>query len=182
MTVDGTLIIGLGNPGADYADTYHNAGTLALDMLATSLSDGKTPHWETHKKLFAYIKIHNWIFAKPLTFMNVSGAAVCEAARKFNIPPEHIIVLHDDSDLLLGTWKISRARGAAGHHGIESIVAALGTNDFTRIRIGIRPPREARRRKAEDFVLKQITKRSATILNNIFSAIAETLKIDAPSS
>ena len=75
----------------------------------------------------------------------------------------HIIVLHDDSDIPLGTWKISRARGAAGHHGIESIVAALRINDFTRIRIGIRPAREIVRKKAEDFVLSRSRKSAAAL-------------------
>lgn len=177
-----TLIIGLGNPGADYENTYHNAGALAMDVVASSLPEGGALRWKVHKKLFAYTRIRNWVFAKPLTFMNISGAVVREAARKFTVLPENIIILHDDSDLPLGTWKISRAQGAAGHHGIESVIAALGTNDFTRIRIGIRPPRETKRKKAEDFVLRQITKSSANTLAQVFTAIAKTLTVDLPSS
>jgi len=80
---------------------------------------------DSYKKLFIYAQIPGWIFVKPLTFMNVSGMAVREASRKFNIPPDDIVILHDDSDLPLGTWKISRGRGAAGHHGVESAIAAL---------------------------------------------------------
>jgi PTH1 family peptidyl-tRNA hydrolase len=171
------LVIGLGNPGTDYENTYHNAGMIALGAMATSLSPNGTPHWETYKKLFTCARVGNWIFMKPLTFMNVSGAAVREATRKFNVSPEHIIVLHDDSDLPLGTWRISHARGAAGHHGVESVIAALGTNDFTRVRIGIRPPRETTRRKADDFVLKQITKSSAAVLLNVVTAVMEKLQL-----
>ena len=142
-------------PGAEYENTYHNAGARALDAIARDPfgADG-APRWEAHKKLFAYAQIAGWIFVKPLTFMNESGTAVREAARKFNVPPENIVLLHDDSDLPLGTWKISRGRGAAGHHGVESAIAALGTNDFTRIRIGIRPESERVRKKAEEFVLR----------------------------
>jgi PTH1 family peptidyl-tRNA hydrolase len=182
MATATTLIIGLGNPGADYENTYHNAGALALRALAASCPDGNTEHWEVHKKLFAYMKAGDRIFARTLTFMNVSGTAVREAARKFSVLPENIIILHDDSDLTLGTWKISRARGAAGHHGIESIVAALETNDFTRIRIGIRPPHEKERKKAEDFVLKRITKSSTLVFKKVFAEIADALETNIASS
>ena len=85
-------------------------------------------------------------------------------------------MLHDDSDLPLGEWKIARARGAAGHHGVESVIAALGTNDFTRVRIGIRPPSEITRKKAEEFVLKRITKSAATTLQKVVQAVTEKLR------
>jgi PTH1 family peptidyl-tRNA hydrolase len=177
MADDGyRLMIGLGNPGTDYENTYHNAGALALDAVASSLSDGSALRWDIHKKLFSYARIHNWIFVKPLTFMNVSGVAIREASRKFNIPPDAIVILHDDSDLPLGTWKISRGRGAAGHHGVESAVATLGTNDFVRIRIGIRPENEHVRKKAEEFVLRKITKTAAGTLKKTFGEIAEALQ------
>jgi len=170
------LVAGLGNPGAEYENTYHNAGAQALRAIAASLENDGETHWSVHKKLFSYARISRWILVQPLTFMNVSGIAVREAAKKFNIPASHIILIHDDSDLSLGTWKISRGRGAAGHHGVESTVTALGTNDFTRIRIGIRPVGERVRKKAEDFVLKPITKRSAAILEETFTAIARALE------
>lgn len=170
------LLIGLGNPGTEYKNTYHNAGALAMDTVAASLSGGAAPRWDTHKKLFAYAKVGRWIFVKPLTFMNISGTAVREAARKFSIPAGDIAILHDDSDLPLGTWKISRGRGAAGHHGVESAIAALDSNDFTRIRIGIRPPNERVRKKAEEFVLRNITKAATVTLAKTFGEIAETLK------
>ena len=133
------LIVGLGNPGAEYQNTYHNVGAQALEAIAGSLGDGHDVRWDTYKKIFAYARIPGWIFVRPLSFMNTSGVAVREAAKKLSIPAERIILLHDDSDLPLGTWKISRGRGAAGHHGVESAIAELGTNDFMRVRIGIRP-------------------------------------------
>ena len=169
------LAIGLGNPGADYKNTYHNAGARALDAIAASLVRGSALRWDTHKKLFTCAEAGGLIFVKPLTFMNVSGAAVREAARKFRIPPERIILFHDDSDLPLGTWKISRGRGAAGHHGVESAIAALGTNGFTRVRIGIRPANERVRSRAGTFVLRKVTKSADAILKKTFSEIAEEL-------
>jgi PTH1 family peptidyl-tRNA hydrolase len=148
----------------------------ALDALASLLSENTAPHWETYKKLFGYARIRDWIFLKPFTFMNESGRAVREAMRKFNVPPENIVLLHDDSDLPQGAWKISRGRGAAGHHGVESVIAALGRDDFTRIRIGIRPRNERVRRKAEEFVLRPVTKSAASIFKKTFEEIAEALR------
>ena len=169
------LVVGLGNPGPSYENTYHNAGALAMRAIMTALTGDATPTWKTYKKLFAYAKTGDWVFVRPLTFMNESGSAVRTAAKKFHATPEHIILLHDDSDLPLGTWKISRARGAAGHHGAESVIAALGTNNFTRIRIGIRPVSERVRKKAEEFVLKPITKNAAVILGKTFKEIARAI-------
>jgi PTH1 family peptidyl-tRNA hydrolase len=179
MTDQGkVLVIGLGNPGTDYENTYHNAGALALDAIATLLAGGETARWDVHKKLFSSATAGKWIFVKPLTFMNVSGTAVREASRKFNVPAKNIIILHDDSDLPIGTWKISRGQGAAGHHGVESAIAALGANDFTRIRIGIRPANERVRKKAEEFVLRKITKAAAATLGKTFGEIAKTLQAE----
>ena len=173
--MDRTLMVGLGNPGTEYENTYHNAGTRALSAIASSLARGTALRWGTHKKLFISAEADGVVFVKPLTFMNVSGAAVREAARKFRIPPERTILFHDDSDLPLGTWKISRGRGAAGHHGVESVIAALGTNDFTRVRIGIRPANERSRSKAGTFVLRKVTKNADVIFKKTFGEIAKEL-------
>ncbi len=172
------LIIGLGNPGADYENTYHNAGMMALTAIAETLSGGEELHWKNHKKLFASAENGHWVFIRPLTFMNESGGAVREAARKFAIPSEHIILLHDDSDLPLGAWKIARGRGAAGHHGVESVITSLGANDFTRIRIGIRPRDERVRKKAGTFVLRKVTKIDGAIFKKIFGEISQALGDD----
>jgi len=128
-------------------------------------------HWEVHKKLFFYAKSGELTFVRPLTFMNVSGAAVREAARKFNVLPEHIIVLHDDSDLPLGDRKISFGGGSAGHKGVQSVIDHLHTEDFSRVRIGIRDPQERARKKAGDFVLHSITPTDQEILEGVFAEI-----------
>jgi PTH1 family peptidyl-tRNA hydrolase len=180
--MDRMLLIGLGNPGTEYENTYHNVGARALGAIAASLARGTVSQWNTHKKLFIYTEAGGLIFAKPLIFMNVSGSAVREAARKFHIPPERIILLHDDSDLPLGTWKISCGRGAAGHHGVESVIAALGTNDFARVRIGIRPANERTRSKAGTFVLRKATKNADAIFKKTFKEIAEKLRAEIQDS
>ena len=174
------LVIGLGNPGAEYENTYHNAGAQMVNALAAAPEEAEAAPKELHEKLFSYVRAGGLILAKPLTFMNESGAAVRAAVRKFNVRPDDIVLLHDDSDLPLGTWKISRGRGAAGHHGVESVIAALGTNNFTRVRIGIRPANERVRSKATAFVLKPVTKSSAVLFKKTFAEIADALKKDLP--
>ena len=172
------IVIGLGNPGAPYEHTYHNAGALALEAIMATRRDGIVARPETYKKLFTYLQSPNLTLVRPLTFMNESGSAVREAARKFRVAPKDIILLHDDSDLPLGTWKISRGRGAAGHHGVLSAIAALGSNEFTRVRIGIRPKNERVREKAEAFVLRKITKADAAILEKTFDEVAKAIEKD----
>jgi len=166
------IFVGLGNPGAAYEHTYHNVGTLALEKIfASRLADGEAPNWKSYKKLFLYAASPTAVFVKPLTFMNESGVAVSAALKKFGASPANLVVLHDESDLPIGNFKISTARNAAGHNGVQSIIDHLGTNAFTRIRIGIRPADEATRKKASDFVLKRITKKGEVILESVFEKI-----------
>lgn len=156
------IIVGLGNPGEEYKNTYHNAGWLALEYLKNELgTDGaevKSGKWNT----FSYWELttdgKKYILAFPNTFMNLSGSAVKEALKVFNTNIEDLVVVHDDSDLLLGEVKGAFGAGAAGHNGVASIIETLKTKDFYRIRIGIRNPDEIDRKKAEDFVLKTIKK------------------------
>jgi PTH1 family peptidyl-tRNA hydrolase len=167
------LIIGLGNPGAEYENTYHNVGALAVEELAGASSEGRGLNWKTHKKIFSYLSnlqspISNLIFIRSLVFMNESGLAAKEALKKFNAVPEDLIVIHDDSDLVLGEFKISRGQSSAGHKGVQSVIDHLGTSEFERIRIGIR---EQRREKAGEFVLNQITPRDKAMLEKVFEEI-----------
>jgi PTH1 family peptidyl-tRNA hydrolase len=167
------VIVGLGNPGIAFKDTYHNAGMLAVQYLAGELEkEGVAVEWKTHKKLFSYAVAHDLALILPLTFMNESGMAVKEAMKKFSAEAEDLTVVHDESDLAVGTYKVSVGRNAAGHKGILSIMAALGTKDFTRIRIGIRRPNPGQRKKASDFVLKKITAADRKSLDTVFGTIA----------
>lgn len=164
------MIVGLGNPGAEFKETYHNAGALALKAIATGT-------FEPHKKLFEYALGDGLVFVQPLIFMNESGRAVREAMKKFKAAPKDLVVLHDDSDLPLGAYQISWSKGAAGHKGVQSIMDALHTKSFTRVRIGIRRVKEVRRKKAEEFVLKKISRKDKKTLEATFQNIAgEMLK------
>ena len=171
------LVVGLGNPGPEYEHTYHNAGALALEAAKDEfekMHGGRIP-FSKYKNRFEYARVGEMLFARPLAFMNESGAAVREAARMAKAGPEEIFVMHDDSDLAVGSLKVEAGRNAAGHHGVESIIEALGSKEFTRARIGIRPEREAVRRKAADIVLKTISKKDGEALQRVFAAIAERI-------
>lgn len=174
-------IAGLGNPGPEYLHTYHNVGMLSIPILASFLAPdvfppGNAPSFSRYKDSFEYTKAGDLSFVKPLTFMNDSGRAVKEALRVLGASPSALAVAHDDSDLPLGAFKIVRGGGAAGHKGILSIIDHLGTDDFLRIRIGIRDPHEVHRKKAGDFVLSPIPPRDMETLEKVFVQIGEMLK------
>jgi PTH1 family peptidyl-tRNA hydrolase len=178
------VIIGLGNPGAEYCNTYHNAGALALPVLAAHLAPDAPDInakmstalvFKHYKNLFEYATVGKFVFVKPLVYMNESGESVKAALRVLKAKPDEIAVAHDDSDLTIGNFKIAFGGGAAGHNGIRSIVAHLKTEDFTRIRIGIRAANEVTRKKAGDFVLSPITTSNMKKLEVVFAEIAEEL-------
>lgn len=126
------LVVALGNPGDNYAKTRHNAGWLAIDFAYPELSWGRNSYANA-----GVAKLDNIIFAKPATFMNLSGETVKYFIDKEDIIPENIIVVYDDIDLPLGKIKISFDRGSGGHNGIKSIEEQVGGRNFIRIRIGI---------------------------------------------
>ena len=133
------LVVGLGNPGDEYARTRHNVGFIAVEYLA-----GADAIWKhEHEALTYHTKIGNQsvIFVRPMTFMNNSGIAVGALARFYKIPLENIVVIHDDMDIKLGKLKEKVGGSSAGHNGIKSIDAAVGA-DYRRIRIGIGHPRD----------------------------------------
>ena len=136
-TNEGWLIVGLGNPGKDYAHTRHNAGFRCLDILAENLNCkvdkgkfqglyGQTTY--DGKKLF---------LLKPLTYMNLSGRSVLQLSAYFNIPPQRIIVLFDDISLEPGRLRIRADGSAGGHNGIKSIISEVGSQEFPRVKIGV---------------------------------------------
>jgi peptidyl-tRNA hydrolase, PTH1 family len=161
------LLVGLGNPGPKYDDTRHNFGFLALDFLLEEADRRNLPA----KRLSAPRKnMELWavplfgpkgrvpgeyLAAKPLTYMNLSGEAVAPVCSFFKLPPENVVVLHDEIDLPLGRLKIKSGGGNAGHRGLESISAQLGTNNFRRVRMGIGRPLPGR--DVKGFVLEKFT-------------------------
>lgn len=173
---DFKLLIGLGNPGEKYRNTYHNIGCLMIDNI---IGKQKSPAWRDpakRDKKFEFIKINSIVFAKSLTFMNTSGETVQQALRYFKLNPLEMLVIHDDADIELGKFKLAFGQSSAGHKGIESIISSLKTKDFWRLRIGIRrlpssPFGRLRRAKAENMVLKKISKKDLEILQATFSDI-----------
>ncbi len=135
------LLVGLGNPGYQYALTRHNVGFWTIDRLAKAL---KAPLRNLkHQSLVGSGVYHGTgvVLAKPLTFMNRSGVAVAGLAGMFKVPPERILVIHDDLDLPPGKLRLKARGGSGGHKGIESINFHLQAENFNRLRIGIgRPP------------------------------------------
>ncbi|PIR98192.1 MAG: aminoacyl-tRNA hydrolase [Candidatus Colwellbacteria bacterium CG10_big_fil_rev_8_21_14_0_10_42_22] len=157
------ILIALGNPEGKYKNTYHNVGFLYADYLANT----NKIDFKKYKNDFIYAKSENFVIIKLLSFMNNSGVPTLKALKYFNVKPEDLVLIHDDSDLELGQYKTSSNRGSAGHKGVESVIHHLKTKNFNRIRIGIRK----KSGKAGQFVLKEITKEDLVILDNLFSRI-----------
>lgn len=129
------LIIGLGNPEGQYAGTRHNLGFEVLDQLTKKLN---LVDWIKEDKFKAeLIKVDQLILIKPQTYVNQSGISVKALANFYKVKPEDIIVIHDELDLPLGKIKVRIGGAAAGHHGVESIINSLGTDQFIRVRLGI---------------------------------------------
>lgn len=150
------LIVGLGNPGAEYERTRHNAGCWAIDEMARVLgangfSGDKKMKADVASALLDGRKI--W-FIKPQTYMNCSGQSVGPFARFHDIQPDEILVLHDELDLLPGQLRVKLGGSSGGHNGLKDIQAALGTPDYWRLRIGIGHPRSLQLNQGvADFVL-----------------------------
>jgi PTH1 family peptidyl-tRNA hydrolase len=156
-------------------------GALAVQwIVGHKATKGDTPSkFRAHGDLFSYIKTGEGIFIRPLVFMNESGRAVREAMHTFDAKPKDIVVIHDDSDLPIGGFKHTDGGGSAGHNGIRSIIDHLHTEDFARIRIGIREPNEAHRKKAGDFVLSPITLTDKKTFERVFSEISDSLLFES---
>ena len=173
LTADIRLIVGLGNPGADYVDTRHNAGFWLIDLLASDLGLSfrfeKRYNAEECKLNTGSKDIY---LLKPQTFMNRSGQAVAALARYFKITPGQILVIHDELDLSPGTNRIKQAGGHGGHNGLRDIVNHLGSREFFRIRVGIGHPGDSN--QVINYVLH---KPSVEDLNAIEAANRDTLAV-----
>jgi PTH1 family peptidyl-tRNA hydrolase len=146
------LVVGLGNPGREYARTRHNVGFMVVDELARRY-DGS---WRSKfGGQIAEIRIdsHKIALLKPETFMNLSGQAVAPAMAYFKLTPEAVLVVHDESDLELGRLQARLGGGSAGHNGIKSVAKSLGTPYFLRLRVGVGRPERGDRRPLADYVL-----------------------------
>jgi PTH1 family peptidyl-tRNA hydrolase len=134
------LIVGLGNPGSQYAITRHNVGFMVLDMLAETFPVSAVQSDKIAHLYQATIHNQRVLLLKPQTYMNRSGIAVQEVLRRYQESPENIVVIYDDLDLDIGRLRIRKKGGHGGHKGIKSIIQYLETYEFVRIRIGIGRP------------------------------------------
>jgi PTH1 family peptidyl-tRNA hydrolase len=137
------LIVGLGNPGNQYAHSRHNIGFMCVAHFAKARDWGFEKKEGLARTAHGRIDGEEIVLARPQTFMNASGEAVKKLTIKYRIKPEDLIVVHDEMDLRLGNIRIRRGGGSAGHNGVESIIRELGTADFVRVRVGVGHPRDS---------------------------------------
>lgn len=150
------LVVGLGNPGPDYAETRHNVGFRVVELLAARAGGGRfSKHRTNADVLEGRLTGRRVVLAKPRTYMNVSGGPVSGLAKYFSVPVEDLVVVHDDLDLGFGVIRLKRGGGEGGHNGLRSISSSVGTRDYLRVRFGIgRPPG---RQDPADYVLKRFS-------------------------
>lgn len=174
------LVVGLGNPGTQYSATRHNVGFIFLDYLA----EKNNLVFSASKWKSELTRDFRWqvqlLLAKPETFMNLSGAAVLLLLDYYKLSPEKIIVVHDDIDLPLGRIRIVARGGSGGHKGIRSIIESLGTDSFTRIKIGIDRPAvqtDHETMPMEKYVLTKFSAEERAIINKQLPLVEDGLRL-----
>lgn len=178
---DTWLIVGLGNPGAEYAHNRHNVGQMVLDELASRIGSGFKSHKSRAQVLEGRLGIGGprVVLAKPLSYMNVSGGPVSALCKFYDIEPGHVIAVHDEIDIPFNTVKLKLGGGEGGHNGLRDISKALATKDYLRVRVGVgRPPG---RMDTADFVLKDFSgseKKELPFLIDTAADAAESLVRD----
>jgi PTH1 family peptidyl-tRNA hydrolase len=173
------LVVGLGNPGPEYSWTPHNAGFMAIDRIAQQ--QGVAVQNRRSKAVTATCRIggREVVLAKPDTFMNLSGLSVAALVREFEADPaKDLLVIYDELDLKLGTFKIRERGSPAGHNGARSITGALGNQEWLRLRIGVAqdlPPEAVAaggRRPGKDYLLSPMRKADLTVLDEVLDRVA----------
>jgi peptidyl-tRNA hydrolase, PTH1 family len=150
------VVVGLGNPGPKYAATRHNLGYRVVGLLAERMAGRfkvlKLPSTRV-EVVEGRLAGHPVVLVRPLSYMNDSGGPVAGVARYYKVPPEQVVIVHDELDLPFGSMRLKRGGGDAGHNGLRSITAALGSPEYNRVRVGIgRPPG---RKSGADYVLHE---------------------------
>ncbi len=170
------LIVGLGNPGTEYQATPHNLGFLAVDRIAKQCGvEVRNRHCRALTAR-AVIGSQPVVLAKPETFMNLSGGSVRELVAEYGASPEaDLIVLQDELDFPWGKVRIHRNRSSAGHNGIESLIGALGTQDFLRIRMGVAPERPVEDSKV--YLLSPFPKAQRSTVDFMLELAAEAVEM-----
>jgi PTH1 family peptidyl-tRNA hydrolase len=169
------LIVGLGNPGEVYQRTRHNIGYLVIDKLLQGL--GLELNQVKYQAAWSSSSLDGQevVIAKPLTYMNESGKAIVSLLNAFQLPIKHLIVIYDDIDLPLAQLRIRPKGGSGGHKGVNSIIEALQSQDFPRVRIGIGRPRG--RQEPAEYVLRTFTKREWLKLEPTLEKAVEVVKV-----
>ncbi|MBQ7390322.1 MAG: aminoacyl-tRNA hydrolase [Clostridia bacterium] len=172
------IIAGLGNPGAQYEKTRHNVGFVAIDYIADKLGvriDRAKFHSLTAEAKIGEVRV---LLMKPQTFMNNSGVAIGEAASFYKIPPERVLVLHDEVSFDPGMLRIRRKGSAGGHNGLKSIIAHLSSEDFPRVKIGVgkKPTPEY---DLADWVLGKLPKADSELIDSKRESILDAARLIA---
>lgn len=169
------LVVGLGNPGDEFARTRHNVGAETVELLASR--HGGRLRKRKERALVDEVRIaaQRVALAVPLTYMNESGMAVAPLVRRFGVAPERLIVVHDELDLAPGELKVKEGGGLAGHNGLRSIDQHLKTPDFLRVRIGIGKPPGGKEQGA-DHVLKRFSKKDRDAMDVTIQEAADAVE------
>jgi peptidyl-tRNA hydrolase, PTH1 family len=170
------LVVGLGNPGAEYARSRHNVGAEVVDLLAER--HGGVLKRSKERALTTEVRVGDKrvALAFPQTYMNLSGESVAQLVRRYGITdPEHIVIVQDELDLPVGKLKLKRGGGLAGHNGLRSIKAHLHTDGFLRVRIGVGKP--VTKEQGADHVLKRVSKRDRTELDVVVQEAADAVEL-----
>jgi PTH1 family peptidyl-tRNA hydrolase len=173
------LIVGLGNPGARYADSRHNVGAMVVDELARRV--GVSAWRSSFRGQFALVALgaERVGLLKPATFMNLSGRSVRPAVAFYRLELAQVLVIHDELDLPFGTLRLKRGGGDAGHHGLQSITQHLGCGDYARLRFGIGHPPEHFAGTGADFVLQAFSPAERAELPERIGAAADAVTLVA---
>lgn len=170
------LIVGLGNPGAEYEQTRHNAGFWFVDELARAAGCSLRTEARFHAEV-GRCTLHgqDCRLQKPTTFMNRSGQSVAALAKFLRIPPAEILVVHDELDLPPGTVRLKRGGGHGGHNGLRDLIAHLGTQDFLRLRLGVGHPGD--RDKVVDYVLHRPSREERELIDAAMTRALEVMPL-----
>lgn len=170
------LIVGLGNPGIEYQFTPHNMGFLALDRLAEECGVRVNNRHCRAQTARARIAEQEVVLAKPETYMNLSGVSVAELAREYEVQPERdLVLLYDELDLPFGTIRVRPRGRSAGHNGMQSVIAALGTQEIMRVRLGIGPDYPVG--DGAKYVLSQMKKSQLEVVDTMLDQAADAVRV-----
>jgi PTH1 family peptidyl-tRNA hydrolase len=170
------LIVGLGNPGIEYQFTPHNMGFLAVDRIAEQCGVRVNNRHCRAQTARTRLAGHEVVLAKPETFMNLSGASVAELVREYQAQPEQdLVLLYDELDLPFGSLRVRPRGRSAGHNGVESLIAALGTQEITRVRMGVGPDHPVG--DGARYVLSQFKKAQLAVVDQVLDEAAEAVKV-----